>query len=265
MVRFPVELIIFDDSCDDRIERIVSSHKQITAANIIYSRNLPSLGAIPNWNALIDSANGEYVLLLHHDEFLINGEFFESINNIISRERELDVIVADCLLCDYKSKHLRPHLPRWFRSFVIRYIPFYLYRRNVIGPTSCLIVRRDLYPRFDVNLKWLVDVDAYVRLRRKTNRWRVSKELKIGSVIGREDSITASIREDVSLIETQERSYLLEKYPDASVWLAPKSHWILNALESLAWVSMRVITRLYYWVAYLSRAVPITDFRSQRK
>lgn len=133
------------------------------------------------------------------------------------------------------------------------YFPQYLFKRNVVGSPSCLIARRALYPRFDERLRWLVDVDVYYRLRIATGHWCVCDELKMGSTIGRKDSITASIKGELKTLDAQERIYLSHKHPQVRFWLTLRVNWILNFLEGGAWLSMRFITFLYNRLAYIFR------------
>lgn len=260
-----LEILISDDSSDDLVERVVSEQSPHFRGKLRYRRNQPRLGAVANWNSLLEWASGEYVLLLHHDEYPLGLEFTRRVLELLESAPEVDVFVLECVLSSMDGKDLRHHMPGLIQKLVLKYFPTYLFRRNVVGPTSCLIVRRDLYPRFDERLHWLVDVDAYFRLRKKTARWRVCRHLKIGSTLGRKDSITASIKDKLKDLDQQERIYLNQKHPEARVWLASRSYRISNALEHMAWVSMRVITRLYCKATYSLRTSPNIVSHFQRK
>lgn len=260
-----LEILISDDSSDDQVGRVVSEESPHFRGKLRYRRNQPRLGAVANWNSLLEWASGEYVLLLHHDEYPLGLEFTRRVLELLEGAPGVDVFVLGCVLRSTDGKDLRQHMPGLIRKLALKHFPTYLFRRNVVGPTSCLIVRRDLYPRFDERLCWLVDVDAYFRLRKTTARWCFCKHLKIGSMLGRKDSITASIKDKLRDLDRQERIYLNQKHPEARVWLASRSHWIPNALENIAWVSMRVFTRLYYRVTYLLRTAPNIVSRFQRK
>jgi glycosyltransferase involved in cell wall biosynthesis len=244
-----LEIIISDDSRDEQVSQLVANFSFRYGGKLRYIRNRPSLGAIANWNSLLQRASGEYILLLHHDEYPLGERFAQRSLDLLNTVSKVDVFVMECILGSKSGKNMRPHLPKMIRILVLKYFPSYFFRRNVVGPASCLIVRRTLYPRFDKRLRWLVDVDAYYRLRLATGRWCVSEELKIGSILGRNDSITASIKDDLKDLDAQERAYLTQKHLGVKVWLDPNSHLILNAIEWMVWVSMRVVTRLYYWVA----------------
>ena len=256
-----LDILISDDSLDGQVSQLVSDFSRRYRGKLRYIRNRPSLGAIANWNFLLEQASGEYILLLHHDEYPLGEKFAQRALCLLSTASEIDVFVMDCILKSSTGADVRPHVPGIIRNLVLKYFPAYLFKRNVVGPASCLIARRALYPRFDERLRWLVDVDAYFRLRQATGLWRVSDDLKIGSALGRKDSITASIKDDLKDLDARERVYLSQKHPVVRVWLNPRLHWVLNALEGIAWMSMRVVTRLCYRVACFLRVAPISAFR----
>lgn len=241
-----LEILISDDSCDDQVSELVADFSLHYRGKLQYRRNRPSLGAAANWNSLLEQAAGEYVLLLHHDEFPLGRKFAERAISLLRKTPKVDVFIMVCILSSFTGITVRPHLPNMVRKIVLMYWPTYLFKRNVVGATSCLIARRALYPRFDERLHWLVDVDAYFRLRQATALWCVCLDLKIGSMLGRKDSISASIKHNLKHIDAQERVYLIQKHPLARVWLSPQDYRIQNALEWTAWMTMRFVTRLWY-------------------
>ena len=259
-----IEILISDDSRDEQVNELVGDISIQYKGKLQYRRNRPGLGAVANWNSLLAQASGKYVLLLHHDEYPLGERFVQRVLHLLRVAPEVDVFVMDCVLMSSTGTDVRPHLPGMIRKLVLKYLPAYLFKRNVVGPASCLIARRELYPRFDERLRWLVDVDAYFRLRQSTASWRVCGDLIIGSTLGRKDSITASIKGELKDLDAQERIYLSLKHPAARGWLAPRQHWILNVLEGIAWVAMRVVTRLYYRFAYSLSAAPISAAGFQR-
>jgi glycosyltransferase involved in cell wall biosynthesis len=259
-----IEIIISDDSPDDLVYNCVANFSRSCPDAIKYKRNRPGLGAVANWSSLIQQACGEYILLLHHDEFPVDCEFINNVLKILKEDSDTDVFVLECILMSVTGAVARPHLPTFLKVLAIKYFPIYLFKRNVVGPTSCLIIRRDLYPRFDDRLRWLVDVEAYFRLREVTARWRFCRNLRIGSVLGRKDSITSSIKNDLGLLDASERAYLCNKYPIAEVWLDPGIHWAANTLEAIAWGAMRVVTRVWHRFSYSSRLASFSSPYLQR-
>ncbi len=259
-----LEIIISDDSLDERVNQLVADFSRQYLGKLKYRRNRPGLGAVFNWNSLLEQASGDYILLLHHDEYPLKDRFAWHVLKLLRENPEVDVFVMECILMSSNGAKARPHLPRMISNLVVKYFPSYLFRRNVIGPASSLIIRHALYPRFDERLRWLVDVEAYFRLRQETVRWRICSDLKIGSAMGRKDSITASIRDELRDLDARERVYLCQKYPVAKVWLAPGNHRIMNALEGVFWGAMRIITRVWYVFAYSTQAASVSISEFQR-
>lgn len=250
-----IEILISDDSLSDEVFYVVKEYAE-ASQKIFYHRNCPSLGASENWNAVLERAKGKYCLLMHHDEFPLSPFFIESALSVLRKHPKIDVLMMDCLLVSDNGKIARRHVPNLIRTWIVRHAPSYLFRRNLIGPTSVLIIRRSLYPKFDGRLRWLVDVEAYFRLRRSTNCWHTCEHLQIGSLLGRCDSITANMGAKIKEIRRQELEYLALKHPEASLWLHTNSNQWIYALESTLWALMRVLTRLYGCILSLFNILP---------
>jgi glycosyltransferase involved in cell wall biosynthesis len=243
------ELIVLDDSPDDEIEQDVVRWCSATGMQVAYQHNRPALGAAANWNALLNKARGKYCLLLHHDEFPLSNHFVINLIQELRKDPDVDVIMLDCVLIDPQNGRCRRHLPTWLRTFVVSRFPQYLFRRNVIGPTSSLVIRRTLYPRFDVRLRWLIDVDVYVRLLKVAKCLRMCPQIKVGSILGRTDSITTGLGSSIPRIAREERAYLEGVYHTTSPWLGPVHnepilHSMLRACEAMCWNLMRGLTRI---------------------
>lgn len=243
------ELIVFDDSPDDKVEVTVAQWCTTTGMLVLYQHNWPARGAVANWNALLDAATGEYCLLLHHDEFPLSNYFLRDLTTALRRDTDTDALVLDCVLVAPQTGRNRRHLPTWLRAFVVNRFPQYLFRRNVIGPTSALVIRRSLYPRFDVRLRWLVDVDLYVRMLKVATHLRLSPRIRIGSIVGRSDSITARLGTSVPQVAQEERAYLRGIHPTVGLWLGPVPgesvmHGLLRTAEAACWGLLRVLTRM---------------------
>jgi len=243
------ELIVLDDSPDDEVEDEVARWHSETGMQVVYHHNRPALGAASNWNSLLDKARGKYCLLLHHDEFPLSDHFVPDLLQELRKTPDVDVIMLDCLLLNFQNGRCRRHLPTWLRAFVLHRFPQYLFRRNVIGPTSSLVIRRTLYPRFDVRLRWLIDVDVYVRLLKAAKVLKQCPKIQVGSILGRSDSITTGLGASIPQIACEERTYLQGIHHTTSLWLGPVRnepilHSLLRGSEAVFWKLMRVLIRI---------------------
>ena len=61
------EVVISDDSPDSTVETVVKQYNHALA--IRYYRNLVRKGTPENWNEAIRHAEGEYIKILHHDDW----------------------------------------------------------------------------------------------------------------------------------------------------------------------------------------------------
>src|ERR1044072_4054338 len=61
------EIIICDDSPDESVAEFIKSRSVLK--NIRYHRNVSSLGTPENWNECIRRANGEWIKIMHDDDW----------------------------------------------------------------------------------------------------------------------------------------------------------------------------------------------------
>jgi glycosyltransferase involved in cell wall biosynthesis len=112
----PSEVIIGDDSRDDKSQDIVVAIDNPGNVPIRYERNCPSLGQAANINMLFKAATGENLVLLHDDDLLLADalrDLSACWNNhpdltaaygkqyIISEAGEIDEGASHRLNCDY--------------------------------------------------------------------------------------------------------------------------------------------------------------------
>ncbi len=242
------EVVIADDSSDSGVADEVRDFIKISGQKITYYSNFPPKGAVANWNSLVSGAHGKYCLLMHHDECPIAANFTENLIRRISESPDVDVGVLDLILVREGSLTTIRHVPSYFRMFVLIYIPGYIFRRNVIGPVSSLVIRRSCFPKFNEQLRWLVDVDMYFRLIAKSNTICSWTDLNVLSIINRTDSITARLAPGLQVCIGQERGLLMQSYGDV-VWLNEPARGmyavaLLYVFESFFWNIFRVVQKI---------------------
>lgn len=103
----PLEIIISDDSPDDRTAALVSNIRRETDCEIVYRHNRPSLGQNDNVNALFDLARGDRLVLLHDDDLLL-PEAVEQLRACWDRHPELIVAYGRLLVVAADGQPL-PH------------------------------------------------------------------------------------------------------------------------------------------------------------
>ncbi len=245
-----IECIVSDDSASQAVAEVVRPYTEERPKLVRYHRNTPPLGAPENWNKLLASATGDYVLLLHHDEFPEDVDFFKKLRRAILEQDQPDAIVLTCLVPTLGKKRLRQHQPTWLQKMTLKHAPNMLALHNVIGPPSALVLKAPLGIPFNPRLKWLVDVEWMIRiLAMKDIRWVIAPSIFLVSCPNPAVSITEQIKPQLREIQDREASLLAEIIDDRllSALLRPQSPFesLLSLVERVAWTGLRLCVIAY--------------------
>jgi glycosyltransferase involved in cell wall biosynthesis len=237
-----VRLILSDDSTTDAVEQLVSQHP--VRDKVVYRRNTPSLGAIPNWNSLMELAEAPYLVVMHHDDVPNEVNFFEPLVQAL-KIGDVDALLLDIWLPGIFPNRLRRHSTRFLRSLVVQHCPGYLLIRNLLGPPSVFVLRSNLAIPFDPAIPWMVDVTWYVRiLEMKSLQIRLVAKPSLRSYLFK-DSISGLLedspmqrrqKESRHLLNAGYKSYFLGMNAGSS--LGHRFAWFL---EQLIWPVLRAI------------------------
>ncbi len=238
-----IECIIGDDSLSNSVEVAVYNHPMFLAGRIAYEHNMPPLGAISNWNNLLDRATGTHLMFMHHDEFPVTKGFFEKVRRYL--QQGFDCVALNCWILDEKTRAALPHCSSWIKRLVLQHAPTYLMRRNIVGAPSTMIFRNKSMPRFDSRLPLLVDVDWYCKFLERPNiRRTFAAELCVASVIYA-DSITGRMGPKLADVARAESLKLRQegKHFPGIVLCAPltKMEKLRSTLEKTCWKAFRAL------------------------
>ena len=198
------EIIITDDSTNSNIQRYIES---LSDEDIHYYRHQQGAGgAADNWNYGLHKATGEYVILMHHDEEMVQDNYLRHISQLMSSG--VDLIISQVNVINEEHQKNQSFLCRWLKSFVCKY-PASLFLINVIGPCACLTVRREYLQDFNTHLRWFVDVEWYYRML-CGKKFIIDKSLTIRSHHGHQGQITQNL--DVMEVFKSDKSELSDIY-----------------------------------------------------
>lgn len=154
------EVIITDDSFDDSVKNVVKDFGKCD--RIKYYKNSQKNGSPENWNEAIKHASGEYIKIMHHDDwFADTNSLFEFVKML---QDNPDVSLAFCSSINkYKTKK-SIHTPTKKELFKLSRDPKCLIKGNTIGAPSTTIYKNKLGIQYDNKLKWYVDIDFYIRV-----------------------------------------------------------------------------------------------------
>lgn len=157
------EIILTDDSATDDIAQLVDARVQ-------YYRNNPRKGAACNWNEAIAHASGEYVKIMHHDDWFSDERSLQRFVQLMDAHPDCDMVFCGTYQVSPDGSRKARHISREDAAR-IRADYRNLYLGNTIGAPSAVMVRRAAMERggiaYDPALSWLVDEDYYLQILRQ--------------------------------------------------------------------------------------------------
>jgi glycosyltransferase involved in cell wall biosynthesis len=208
------EIIITDDSSGAIVKDFVAQYN--LHGKLKYYKNAYNLGSPENWNEAIRKASGEYIKLLHHDDWLNYDDSLAKFVLLLDNNPGADFAFS-------ATQAVLPGGNDWVHRIsskqfdILRSNPLLLYYNNLIGAPSNTIFRRNLSMLFDKNLKWLVDIEYYLRQMMNNNNIIYSSELLTVTFLA-DGSVTNECVNNKQ-VEVYEYLYVLDKiYSNKSLY-----------------------------------------------
>lgn len=159
------EVVITDDSSSTNVKELVHSYADKFTIN--YFKNPVALGSPANWNKALDLAKGELIKIIHHDDWLANEDSLKEFVNVFENDKTIDFVFCASEIHNIKEGTVSYNSPAEDFIQAIKKDPKVLYNDNRIGaPTATMF--KATTERFDVNMKYLVDLDFYIRMLQKS-------------------------------------------------------------------------------------------------
>ena len=193
------ELVITDDTPDDTVKQLIDTYD--FKGRLKYYKNKIALGSPENWNECIRKAEGEYIKIMHHDDWFADkdslGKFVEAFDNkpdvgfVFSRVNSINAKLNTEIQHTVSDDFLKN----------LKLNPSELFFGNLIGSPSVTIIRKNSNVTFDKNLKWVVDIDFYIQCLLNTNFIFIN-EVLINSVNNADHSVTNDcVNKEVEVFE----------------------------------------------------------------
>lgn len=191
------EVIVTDDSASSAVEAAIAPWR--SDPRMKYVRNDRRLGSPENWNRAIELAQARLIKVLHHDDWFSGKDSLRQYVSLIEDQPRAIFAFSASLGCDAGGRPLSRHTPSAQQIEALREDSRCLFTANFIGAPSATIFRRKEGFRFDPALKWLVDVDAYVRILRGGQTIGYSPEPLINVTELAPHQITRAVEADSTL------------------------------------------------------------------
>ncbi len=202
------EIIITDDSPDDEVKKLIDELK--INKGIKYFYNSPALGSPANWNYAISKAEGEYIKLLHCDDFFLSPYSLAKYVELLDRNPSADFAFSARKVVTIPGNNITYYSCSKMQLEKIKTHPGYLFFRNLIGGPSATIYRRKILAAYDESLIWLVDIEFYMRLINMNHTISYTEEPLICTIDGGEEQITQAVIKNKA-IQIKEHVSIFEK------------------------------------------------------
>jgi len=160
------EVVITDDSPDDQVEKLVHSYLQTLPVK--YFRNEKSLGTPENWNEAIRKSSGDWIKIMHDDDWFADKNSLQKFADAIAANEDKRFFFSAYVII-HEQENNRKEIIRLSRTDEnkLKGSSLYLFRKNYIGNPSCTLFRKDPAIVFDNRFQWVVDFEFYIRFLNK--------------------------------------------------------------------------------------------------
>jgi glycosyltransferase involved in cell wall biosynthesis len=156
------EVVITDDTPGDEVKEFCALYKSMLPLQ--YYKNKKSLGTPENWNEAIRKASGQWIKIMHDDDWFSGSDGLREYADAIVAHPE-DAFFFAAYTNIYEQENNRQetiHLSRRNETR-LKQNPLVLFRKNFIGNPSCTLFKKDEKLIFDSGFKWVVDFEFYIR------------------------------------------------------------------------------------------------------
>jgi glycosyltransferase involved in cell wall biosynthesis len=199
------EVIVCDDSPSTDVSDLCNEYKDKFALHY-HKNNLP-LGTPENWNEAIRQAKGQWIKLMHDDDWFSSPDSLQRFATA-ALQHKASFIFSSYTNMYFPGRKTQPVVPSYFRIRQLRKNSINLLSNNIIGPPSVVLHRNDGVIFYDSQIKWLVDIDFYNRRLEKEDFFHLNEFLVHVGIS--EEQVTASCHTNPQ-VEIPENFYFLQK------------------------------------------------------
>jgi glycosyltransferase involved in cell wall biosynthesis len=185
------EIIITDDSTNTGVKDLINELG--LNEKIKYYANENPLGAPGNWNYCISKATGDFIKIMHHDDWFSCDSSLESLVTMIESSPENTLVFCGCNNLLMSGENQLYHYIRAEQVPQLKSYPELLFKDNVIGAPSVILFKKTTLA-FDERIKYLVDIEFYIQLL-KSGKFVCTTEPLV-NIGGSAEQVTYSVIND---------------------------------------------------------------------
>lgn len=207
------EIIVTDNSESDGIQNYLQENVH---PNLKYFRNRPAVSMGENWNRCFERAGGTWLKMMHDDDYFAHSD---ALAEFVQKARESAPGIVFGRLCfnDESGNRKEFHLGRrTLRRIQTRPVDL-IGTGNKIGNPCNTLIHRDVFCRFNPDLRWIIDFECYIRMLTKGAELHYIDQTLV-EIFYHAGQVTSEVFLNRN-VEIPENSYLFHTYfPDNVKW-----------------------------------------------
>ena len=220
------EVVMSDDSPDDAVRNLTATYEN--SFSITYIKHSPSLGTPENWNAAMKAAKGQWIKIMHDDDWFTDGDALKKFHQAIVAHPNIDFFFSAFRNVELEGGQSYEVRCSWWDLFILKRSPLHLFKKVYIGNPSCTMIRNKHIPLYDNRMKFVVDFEYYIRCIQSGMQWRYLDEVLL----------------NIGFHSEQVTKYTFQV---AAVQI-PENHLLIRTMG--AGILKNVIVFDYYWRMY---------------
>jgi glycosyltransferase involved in cell wall biosynthesis len=155
------EVVVTDDSPGEDVMQLCQQYNNKFLLR--YFKNPQNLNTPENWNESIRHAQGDWIKLIHDDDWFSNSDSLKQFADAINENNRCNFFFS-AYTNIYEGTSKKKHMflkPFWKKALAKN--PNILIADNVVGPPSVVLHKNDKKIWYDSNMKYIVDIDFYIR------------------------------------------------------------------------------------------------------
>jgi hypothetical protein len=162
-----VQIVVSDNSVSDASEALACQLLKEWGGLTHYQRNRPGVGMVGNFNRCIEAAAGDWVLILHDDDYLLLGAVSCLLRGIARASASDRTLLFGVRVVDDRGRLIRPQRPMRERSLSPAQALGRLLARSSYIRFPGMVVHRSAYAEagpFEARMQGATDLQMWLRL-----------------------------------------------------------------------------------------------------
>lgn len=233
------EVIVSDDSTNDNVAKLVKDKFEGKTIPYRYHKNEQALGSPANWNKAISMAQGEYIKIMHHDDWFSHENSLSELVQMMDENPNADLGFCASKVFNVQTQSESTHEVSSLFIEALKKDPLLLFNNNQIGAPSAVIYRNKAGLMFDQRLSYLVDVDFYLRVLEQNASFVYTAKPLVVNTSNNPDQVTAKSINKITQIG--EYCYLYHKH---LFGIFPTKKWRVFYRDLFAWYGLKKFTEI---------------------